>query len=215
MLAGELKPRQGRILLANRALASWSVRDAARMRAVLPQQANLAFAFTALEVVELGRFAHHLGHLTKRDREISMQALDVTDAAHLADQIYVTLSGGERARIHAARVLAQVWEPWQNQPRTLLLDEPTAALDLKHQDALLTMVRRFARERSVAVIAVLHDINLAARHADRIAWLQDGRILAQGPPEHMVRSEWIRRIYGIETHIFTHPTSAAPIAVIA
>jgi iron complex transport system ATP-binding protein len=164
-LAGDRQPsgmrQSGEVTLAGRPIRAWSLPQRARLRAVLPQRPELAFAFNAREVAGFGRYAHHGGWRSPEDHGIADAALRLTDAFHLADREVTTLSGGEQARVHLASVFAQLWETQSTSPRFLLLDEPTASLDLAHQHQLLGR-RASSRVRGIGVVAILHDLNLAA-----------------------------------------------------
>lgn len=199
VLSGELRPQSGRVELNGRALHAVPPRERARHRAVLPQLDRLRFGFKAEQVVAIGR-QPCLRHTSAREHEIVLSALDAAGVRALAQRRYTTLSGGERARVQFARVLAQIWEPLPAGPRYLLLDEPTASLDLAHQHRLMTTARRFAAD-GVGVLAVLHDPNLALRYADRVSLLRDGRVLASGAPATVMDAEHLHRLYGIEVDI--------------
>lgn len=194
ILAGERRGQRGTVSLDGRALPLYSPRALALRRAVLPQGENLRFGFCAREVVALGRLAAQRGRPAEEAALID-SVLAETDALALAGQSYPTLSGGERQRVQLARVLAQLAAPRDAAPRYLLLDEPTAALDLPHQFACLELARRRARA-GLGVLAVLHDVNLAARYADRITLLQSGRVFAQGLPQHTLSPEQLATAYG-------------------
>jgi iron complex transport system ATP-binding protein len=216
VLAGDLRPSAGSVHLLSRELSTWRSIDLAQLRAVLPQQSTLAFSFTAREVVELGRFAHCAGRLRMQDHQIVADALAEVDMLHMAAHDYTTLSGGERARVQVARVFAQVWQAPEKQdmpPRLLLLDEPTAALDMRHQHELLAAARRRAHSYGMAVVAVLHDINLASRYADRILWLDGGRQVACGTPHEMIDADLIGQIYGVPVRVLAHPQHGWPVVV--
>mgnify|MGYP002713115570 CR=1 FL=1 len=180
VLVGELKPMQGSVRVEDRLLSAWGKRDLAQIRAVLPQNSTLSFGFTAAEVVLMGRIPHLTGGESYDDRIIATEAMAMTHTDHLAERIYTTLSGGERQRVQLARVLAQIWEGKAS--RYLLLDEPTNNLDLSHQHSTLMIARQFA-QRGVGVLAVLHDLNLAAQYADTVLVLKGGRVLAEGKPD--------------------------------
>lgn len=204
-LSGELSPQSGRLVMNGRPLADWDARQAAKMRGVLPQASALAFRFSVLEVVLMGRSPHRQSCGHSNNSAIVWQALALTDTAHLAERVYTTLSGGERQRVQLARVLAQIWEPCDPLHRYLLLDEPTSALDLAHQHAVLAIARRFADANAAGVLAILHDINLAALYADRIAVLHQGRLVAAGPPCQVLNRELIQEIFNYPVTISTHP----------
>ncbi len=209
LLAGDrLPPRahvDGAVHVAGRELSAWSLAERARLRAVLPQRPELAFAFTAREVAAFGRYPVSTRWRDPRDREIVDAALVLADAFHLADREVTTLSGGEQARVHLAAAFAQLWEADYPHPRFLLLDEPTAALDLAHQHALLATARAFAAERNLGVLAILHDLNLAASYADRLLVLHAGRVLAKGTPIDVLQPSIIAEGFGVAARILQHP----------
>ena len=214
VLSGEISPDRGTVTLHQKSLSAWKDRDLARIRAVLPQSSNIPFAFTAREVVELGRFPHCSGALSARDHRIVDEALALLDANALAGRDITTLSGGERARVHCARVMAQVWDVQSDTPPLLMLDEPTAALDLKHQGVLLRAASAFAKTRNAAVLAVLHDVNLTAQWADRIAWMKQGEIVAVGTPNETVNVAQLRAVFDVAAQVITHSSNARPQALV-
>ncbi len=204
-LSGELNPAGGSVLMNGSPLSNWDARQAARMRGVLPQSSLLAFRFSVLEVVLMGRSPHRKTHTRGQNESIARRALTLTDTEHLAERIYTTLSGGERQRVQLARVLAQIWESYGALHRYLLLDEPTSALDLAHQHAVLSIARRFADANQTGVLAILHDLNLAALYADRIAVLHRGHMIIVGSPREVLDSELIRRVFEYPVSIDNHP----------
>ena len=168
MLVGERAAQSGEVLLDGVALAKHSPPQLACRRAVMPQDCAVAFDFTTQEVVELGRYPHR--HQAQDDEaQIVQDAMALTGVDHLAQRSINTLSGGERARTHLARALAQIWQAREgDSARWLLLDEPTAALDLAHQHHAMRLLRQWAAEQGVGVVAVIHDLNLALRYADDV-----------------------------------------------
>ncbi|MCP3139011.1 heme ABC transporter ATP-binding protein [Pyxidicoccus xibeiensis] len=203
-LAGELRCAAGDVLLEGLPLHRWPPRERARRLGVLPQESSLGFGFTALEVALLGRSPHAGRGGSGADLEAATSALEATDTRHLASRPYTTLSGGERQRVQLARVLAQLSVPPGQGSRYLLLDEPTASLDLAHQHLVLEAAGRFAREGG-AVLAVLHDLNLAARHAHRLAILAQGKLVEVGPPAEVLRPELIASTFGLEVQVVEWP----------
>jgi iron complex transport system ATP-binding protein len=197
VLAGLLAPQEGSVCIDDQQVdmahaARWATR-----RAVLPQETGVAFDFSAHDVVALGRYPHRQNpsHLEER---IVADALAATDVAHLASRGVGLLSGGERLRVQLARVLAQIWEaPAGGASRWLLLDEPTAALDLRHQHEVLGLVRRWAREQSVGVLLVLHDLNLALRYADQVWVLERGALRAHGTPDAVLTPSLLQQVWGV------------------
>jgi iron complex transport system ATP-binding protein len=199
-------PCRGRVTLNGRDITTLKPWQLAAERAVLPQAAQLAFPFTVLEVVRLGLQAGSAG-----DRpEVPLQALARVGLAHYADRSFQDLSGGEAQRVMLARVLAQVWAPVEaGVPRWLLLDEPVSSLDIAHQLQVMQIARGFARAGG-GVIAVLHDLNLTALYADRIAVLCEGQRLAFGPPQAVLTDAILSRAYGCHLRVSTPPRAGTP-----
>ena len=216
LLASELEPDAGAIELNGKPLADWSERDRARQRAVLPQAHTLSFGFSAAQVVALGRLPCPRHRVEVEDGLVAA-ALEFAGAPHLADRRYPTLSGGERARVQLARVAAQVWEPLdgalQGLPRFLLLDEPTASLDLAHQHDCLRAVRALAA-RGLGVLAIVHDPNLALRYADEATLMRDGRVLASGPPAEALTAETLERAYRVPVRVLRPEGERVPLVVV-
>jgi iron complex transport system ATP-binding protein len=177
-LAGDRLLAKGDVLLDGKPMRRWSKRDLAKRRAVLPQHSNVAFDFTGLQVAMLGLLAHRDRLSEPQMRGLAEQALGETEALAFADRPYTVLSGGERQRVQLARVLVQCDAEPSHMP-FLLLDEPIAGLDLSHQHTALASARRRA-DRGLGVLAVLHDLNMAGRYADRVAIMEQGRVTALG-----------------------------------
>jgi iron complex transport system ATP-binding protein len=213
VLAGLRVPACGTVALGGRDLPAIDAETLAMERAVMLQDSAVAFDFSVREVVELGRYPHRW--LPSADEAgIVNEAMALTDVGHLADRAINSLSGGERARTQLARVLAQIWHPLPNgRPRWLLLDEPTAALDLHHQHHTLTTVRRWALERGVGVVAVLHDLNLALHYADRVWVLDGGRLEASGPPASTLTPALLRRVWRVEAQTWTSADGRAHLLI--
>jgi iron complex transport system ATP-binding protein len=206
-LAGDRTPAKGRVLLDGQSVHHWNKRDLARRRAVLPQHSSVAFDFTGLQIALLGLLAHR-DHLAEREMQrLAEQALDETEALAFADRPYTVLSGGERQRVQLARVLAQCDATTTLHP-FLLLDEPIAGLDLSHQHAALASARRRA-DRGLGVLAVLHDLNMAARYADRVAIMEQSRITALGPTEATLDPALLSTVFATPiTRVVAEGTSA-------
>ena len=184
----------------------------ARQLAVLPQLSLLNFPYRVSEVVGLARIPHNTGH--QRDAEIVQEALALMDISFLSERLYTELSGGEKQRVQLARVFAQIWQKSDapNQSRLLLLDEPTAALDLGHQRLLMHAIRELANH-GVAVVMVLHDINLAARYADTALALLCSERLAFGRIDEVVNKENIKSLFEVDVHIAQHPEHNSPVVI--
>ncbi|OZD60240.1 heme ABC transporter ATP-binding protein [Rhodococcus sp. 06-1059B-a] len=197
VLTGELRPAAGSVELHGRPLTRWSDLDAARRRSVLPQQHTVGFSFTAHQVVRMGRAPWAGTDEAENDDAAVALAMKHCDVTEFADRPFAGLSGGERARVSLARVLAQ-------RTSTLLLDEPTAALDIGHQETVMSVARDRAR-RGDAVVVVLHDLALAAAYSDRIAILDRGALVAVGSPRSTLNEELLTRVYGHRVEVFDHP----------
>ena len=204
VIAGDSQPDAGEVLLMGRPLAGYSVRELAQIRAVFPQGAPIRFGYSVDEVVSMGRAFRDLP--PDRDRAAIERAMDEAEIAHLAWRNAQSLSGGEKARTTFARVRAQ-------ETSIVLLDEPTAALDLRHQERVLRGARRIAAE-GAAVIVVLHDLNLAAAHADRILMLESGKVAAEGTPADVLTEDLISRVYRQPVCVLTHPRRGCPVVLI-
>ncbi|WP_324195489.1 heme ABC transporter ATP-binding protein [Nocardia abscessus] len=204
-LAGELALSAGAVELDGQPLSHWTTLDMARRRAVLPQTHTVGFPFTAREVVAMGRAPWVRTERRELDEKQIAAAMTATDVEHLAARSFPTLSGGERARVALARVLAQ-------DTATLLLDEPTAALDLGHQEAVLRLAAARAAE-GAAVVVVLHDLGIAAAYADRVAVLDAGRIAADGPPRAVLTTELLTRVYQHPVEVLDHPVTGAQLVL--
>ncbi|MDI7864218.1 ABC transporter ATP-binding protein [Rhizobiaceae bacterium n13] len=192
LLAGLRTPKSGSVLLDGVPIGSLGRRAVAQRLALVEQQAETGERITARQAVELGR-TPYLGPLspwTSQDDRIVVAALENVDMTHLADRFWHTLSGGERQRLHIARALAQ-------QPEILLLDEPTNHLDIGHQISLLDLVH----QQDLTVVAALHDLNHAALFCDRIAVLEEGRVVALGEPRAVLTEERIRTVFGVDVEI--------------
>lgn len=210
VLSGEMKPNSGQVTVAGQALSNWRKQDLAKVRAVLPQSSTLSFGFTVQEVVMMGRTPHIRGQETHDDYQIITDAMQLTRISHLADRTYTTLSGGERQRVQLARVLAQIWSG--DEPRYLLLDEPTNNLDLSHQHSILKIARQFANQ-GVAVLTILHDLNLAAQFADRVLILKHGRTFAEGTPQQVFTAQTVLDTFDLPVMIQPHPCYDCPLII--
>jgi iron complex transport system ATP-binding protein len=192
-LAGDRVLSSGEILLDGRPLTHWSKPDLARRRAVLPQHSAVAFDFTGRQIAMLGLLAFRGALPERRMQAVAENALAETEALAFADRPYTVLSGGERQRVQLARVLAQCDADPAAAP-LLLLDEPITGLDLSHQHAALASARRRAN-RGLGVLAVLHDLNMAARYADRVGIVENGRVTNLGPTPQTLDPERLSAVF--------------------
>lgn len=185
---------------------AWQEGELAKHLGMLPQHSTLSFPFLAHEVVELGAIPLNLPN--KQTRELAQKCMEVTDVGHLSDRLYPSLSGGEKQRLHLARVLVQLAHAGRE--KILMLDEPTSALDLAHQHNTLKIARRLADDDNTAVIIVLHDLNLAAQYADRLVVLHEGKLVCDATPWAALQPDMIQNVYGYHSIVAKHPTMDFP-----
>lgn len=207
-IAGAARPAAGRVLVAGVDVRQLPASRLARTVAVVSQGASLPAGFSVREAVLMGR-APHLRFFQpegRRDFEAARRAMAEAGCLELADRRVDELSGGERQRVVIARALAQ-------EPRLLLLDEPTSHLDLGHQAAVLRLLRRLCREQGLAVLAVVHDLALAAQAADRLALMDGGRIVAEGAAADVLTAERVASVYHAAVTVVAHPLSGRPLVV--
>jgi len=200
LLCGVLRPHGGAVTLDDRPLSSFTRRELARHVAVVPQETHPAFEYSAMEMVLMGRHPH-LGAFQLEgpaDFAIARESLTVTGTVDLADRNYMTLSGGEKQRVIIASALAQATE-------LLLLDEPTASLDLGYQLEVASLLARLNRERQVTMVLATHDLNLAASLCDRLVLLRGGQVLAQGPTNDVLTGAMVQQLYDVDADVQFHP----------
>lgn len=208
LLARLFRPDHGRLTLWGQDMAKLPQKDIARTVALVPQETQQQFPFTIAEMVLMGRFPHHggLGGFrweTDEDVAIAHEAMQDMDVGALGERLMTDVSGGERQRAIIARALTQ-------QPCALLLDEPTAFLDLHHQLDIARILRRLNRERGMTVVLVSHDLNLASQYCDRLLLLQHGRVVQVGTPAEVIRKEILESVYRCPVLIDEHPQSRMP-----
>ncbi|MHB2267158.1 ABC transporter ATP-binding protein [Aliihoeflea sp. PC F10.4] len=210
LIARQQTPSSGVVRLDGRAIDSFPQRELAQRIAFLPQELSTAPGLDVRELVGLGRYAWRgaLGRWREEDRQAVNAALAQTDMTDFADRMADHLSGGERQRAWIAMLIAQ-------DAPLLLLDEPTSALDLVHQYAVMSLLRSLNRKAGRGIAVVLHDVNLAARFADRVIALKNGRIAFDGTPQELMADDLLSDLYGIDIRLVAHPDDAHPIAIVA
>ncbi|CAM3464234.1 heme ABC transporter ATP-binding protein [Parendozoicomonas haliclonae] len=209
-ITDEMSPDEGHVLLNGTAIGDWDLGKKALTLGILPQSSTLNFPFSVREVVLLGRSPCKSSR--EENNAIVDKALEMVDASHLVERSYTNLSGGEKQRVHLARVLVQIWDQPEDGQRVLLLDEPTSALDPAHQHKTLSIAREFAKQ-NVAVVVILHDLNLASQYADRLVMLCAGRIEANGTADDVLKPDLLQRLLDIEVCIMRHPKDGYPLVV--
>jgi iron complex transport system ATP-binding protein len=204
-----IAPMKGRILLDGREVAAIDRQDLARILGVVPQLPLLPSAFTGFEIVLMGRNPH-LGlfsHEKTEDLEKTWQAMEMTGSGDLAKRSVGELSGGQIQSLLIARALAQ-------ETRAILLDEPTANLDIGRQIEVLGLIKKLCREKNLAVLAALHDLNLASQYCNRLVLISEGRVYKHGTPAEVVTEENIQAVYGADHCVYRHPENGLPVVLI-
>jgi iron complex transport system ATP-binding protein len=207
-ISGVLAARQGSVTVDGREVSRLAPMQRARYMAVVPQARQLPGAFSVYQTVALGRtpYLGWLGKTGKSDDLAVQRALEQTQLAHLAERMVGSLSGGEQQRVLLARALAQ-------ETPLLLMDEPTTHLDLEHQTVLLNLVRGLAVKKGLAVLAALHDLNLASLYSDRVALIADGRIQAIGVPQQVLTGDQLSQVYHVPVQVVPHPQYGSPLVL--
>ncbi len=210
VLAGALQPGTGHVRINRKMLEQWRNEELAQVRGVLSQSVQLSFPMSALEVVQLGRFAFHRHESKRQGEQIARWALGQVQLSAFVERNLLTLSGGEQQRVHLARVLAQIYEPESTETKYLLLDEPVSSLDIAQQHHLLDLVKNLTQKLKLGVLVIIHDMNLAAQYADRVIMLKQGEVIESGAPEKVFVPETIFEVFGIQTLVSSHPVCNCP-----
>jgi iron complex transport system ATP-binding protein len=209
-ISGDFPIAEGNLTLQGRPHGAWQPQDLARNMAFLPQLSLLNFPYTVQEVVLLGRIPHNTGNAI--DREVLDEVLAATDIESLRARLYTQLSGGEKQRVQLARIFAQVWDRDSLEGKLLLLDEPTAALDLNHQQQIAAVIAELAA-RGCATALVIHDVNVIAGIADQVLALRSGRQVAVGTPEQVLTESLFRDVFEVDVIVSDHPNRQQPVVM--
>ena len=214
-LAGDRTPDEGEVSLDDRPLGEWAKGELARHRAVMSTDRAVAFAFTAREVAMMGRMPLHGGDPDAADEAIIDRLFEAVDCATLGDRVYATLSTGERQRVSLARAVAQVTDTpdaSEGVDRYLLLDEPTSSLDPAHQHTAMRLIRQTADDGR-GVLAIVHDLNLAAAYADRVVLMHEARVVRTGTPAQVLQADILESVFDIPMLVIPHPQLSHPLVI--
>ena len=208
LMSGALRPNAGDVSLEGRRVADLAARERARRIAIVPQESAMTFDFTVMETVLMGRtpYLGLLGVEGPRDIQAAREAMHLTGTLALAGRLLGRLSGGERQLVLIARALAQ-------EPSWLLLDEPTAFLDIRHREEIYALLGRLNEERALTILATSHDVNLAARHCRRLVLIKQGRVRADGSPARVFREEILSEVYETPLRVVSDPAAGHPYAL--
>ena len=200
-LSGDISSASDQVILEGQSLDEYTPKELANLRSVMPQAIQLDFPFLVSEIIEMSL----VNNIPLKDRAKYVEkALSFFDVTHLKDRNYLTLSGGEQQRVQLARVIAQITINKDDSPRYLFLDECTASLDLAHQHQVFEVVSEIIKNKNIAVISVLHDLNLASQYSDKLVLMQEGKIVSQGSVREVLTSEQVSKVYGYPVQTIEH-----------
>jgi iron complex transport system ATP-binding protein len=212
IFSGDLSAEKGEVHYEDRSIRTISKEGLARQRAVMSQHAELNFPLAVEEVIMMGRYPHFNFVPSRKDHQICEEVMKRMDLITFRERNYLTLSGGEKQRVQFARVLTQIWEAPPEGTRYLMLDEPLSSLDINYQHEFLRLAEEFLKKDTV-LIAILHDINLAIQYAQRLFFLKDGRLVAEGKPASVLTEELIEKVFGIKASIVPNPLNSSPLVL--
>lgn len=212
VFSGETTRYQGIVLYENEDLRSVKKEVLAKKRGVMSQQPELSFPLPVEEVVMMGRYPHFRYSPVKKDNDICNEVIQKMNLQDFRERNYLTLSGGEKQRVQFARVLAQVWEKPVTGLRYLFLDEPLASLDINYQQEFLQIAKELLGQDTI-VIAVMHDINQAIHYSDKLFFLRDGELVAEGKPADVISSRLLKDVFNVDTTIINNPVTGEPLVI--
>ncbi len=198
VICNQLKPQQGSVSYEKINIKNTSVSELAKSRAVLSQNTELAFPLKVREVVMMGRYPHFQVSPKEKDKTACDEAMQFFDVDGMADRDYLTLSGGEKQRVHFARVVSQIWYPTEKGCRYLILDEPLTFLDVHYQFHFMHKLQKLLKQKDLVIVGVVHDLNLAAKFADHLVLLTNGELLAAGKKKEVLTKKNMKTAYRLE-----------------
>jgi iron complex transport system ATP-binding protein len=212
IFSGEINKFQGTVFYDDKKIKELRKEELAKKRAVMSQQADLGFPLLVEEVVMMGRYPHFTFNPNKKDITICNEVIERMNLVEFKERNYLTLSGGEKQRVQYARVLAQVWEKPTNGYRYLFLDEPLNSLDISYQHEFLQVAVELIKDHTV-LIAVMHDINLAAHYADNLFFFKGGELMVHGKPKDILFAGMIEKVFNIKTTVIENPVTGKPLII--
>jgi len=212
IFSGEINKFQGTVLYDDKKIKELRKEELAKKRAVMSQQADLGFPLRVEEVVMMDRYPHFTFNPNKKDITICNEVIERMNLTEFTKRNYLTLSGGEKQRVQYARVLAQVWEKPADGYRYLFLDEPLNSLDISYQHEFLQSAVELMKEHTV-LIAVMHDINLAAHYADNLFFFKEGQLIVYGKPKDILTEKIIEQVFNIKTTVIENPVTGKPLII--
>jgi iron complex transport system ATP-binding protein len=212
IFSGELDKYHGTVFYNDKVIKTLHREELARRRAVLSQQPELSFPLLVDEVVMMGRYPHFTFNPNKKDITICNEVIERMSLVEFKERNYLTLSGGEKQRVQYARVLAQVWEKPTDGYRYLFLDEPLNSLDISYQHEFLQVAVELIKDHTV-LIAVMHDINLAAHYADNLFFFKEGELIIHGKPKDILSAAMIEKVFNIKTTVIENPVTGKPLII--
>jgi iron complex transport system ATP-binding protein len=212
IFSGEINRFQGTVLYEDKKIKELRKEELAKKRAVMSQQADLGFPLLVEEVVMMGRYPHFTFNPNKKDITICSEVIERMNLVEFKERNYLTLSGGEKQRVQYARVLAQVWEKPTDSYRYLFLDEPLNSLDISYQHEFLQVAVELIKDHTV-LIAVMHDINLAAHYADNLFFFKEGELVVHGKPKDILSAAMIEKVFNIKTTVIENPVTGKPLII--
>ncbi|MBD5771180.1 heme ABC transporter ATP-binding protein [Marinomonas colpomeniae] len=208
--SGDILPTSGNILINKKPIGSFTPVLLGKTRAVMTQSYEIGFGFTVMEIVSMGCSIYEEQVSKLKKQNIISEVMDFMEIGHLSERTFITLSGGEQQRAQLARVLAQLWMPYeQEEARYLFLDEPTSSLDVFHQYHVLSLAKELTK-RNIGVLAVIHDLSLAASFSDQLVLINNGSIVTKGKPEKVLQRSYLENVYGIKAEYFHHSAGVKP-----